>query len=132
MPKTYFTTADPADRLPGARSYQKEEDMKAFRTIAAAVALGLAAIPAFAEGSAALAYVVIIRPDGMSTTGQITGAAAREVLAHSKQVGDPVVVIFAGGKAYLGDPGKMPDGSSMMDFISSSFCSDARHTGGCG
>jgi hypothetical protein len=106
--------------------------MKAFRTIAATVALGLSAMPAFAESSAAPAYVVIVRPDGMSTTGQITGAAAREVLAHSKRVADPVFVIFADGKAYLGDSGKMPDGSSMMDFISSSFCSDAQHTGGCG
>jgi len=107
--------------------------MKAFRSLATLGMLLVTAAPALAEGPAP-AYVMIIRPDGMSTIGAITVDASKAVIAHSKQLSEPVIVILSAGKAYLGDQAtaKMPDGSTMMDFISGSFCSDAQHAGGCG
>jgi hypothetical protein len=110
----------------------QEEEMKAFRSFMALGMLLAAAAPALAQ-SPGPAYVMIIHPDGMSTIGQITREASQTVIAHSKQLSQPVIVILSAGKAYLGDEpaAKMPDGSTMMEFIHGSFCSDARHAGGC-
>ena len=92
------------------------------------------ATPAFAEDATAPAYVLIIRSDGTLTSGEITRDAAAAVIPHATRRSDPIIVIFSKGKVYMSDQpaAKMPDGSSMMDFLSSSFCSDTRHAGGCG
>ena len=90
--------------------------------------------PVHADSLSKPAYVLIIHPDGMTTIGEVNAAAAGAVLAKSKQLSEPIVLMLSNGKAYLGGKPdtKMPDGTSMMDFITSNFCSDARHPGGCG
>lgn len=108
--------------------------MRAFGIFSLCIMLGPAATPAFAEGAAAPAYVMIIRSDGTLTSGEITRDAAAAVIPHATRLSEPIIVILSKGKVYLSDQpaAKMPDGSSMMDFLSSSFCSDAQHAGGCG
>jgi len=99
-----------------------------------AFAFAAMSAPVRAEGPAMPAYVLIIHPNGMTTIGEVNADAAGAVIAQSKQINEPVVVMLSNGKAYLGgkSDAKMPDGRSMMDFISSNFCSDAQHPGGCG
>ena len=99
-----------------------------------AFAFAAMSAPVRAEGPAMPAYVLIIHPNGMTTIGEVNADAAGAVIAQSKQINEPVVVMLSNGKAYLGGKSDttMPDGRSMMDFISSNFCSDAQHPGGCG
>jgi len=107
-----------------------------FRSLLAVAALAFAAVsaPVRAEGPAMPAYVLIIHPNGMTTIGEVNADAAGAVIAQSRQLSEPVVLMLSNGKAYLGGKSDttMPDGRSMMDFISSNFCSDAQHQGGCG
>jgi hypothetical protein len=102
--------------------------------IAATFAAATMSAPVHADSMTTPGYVLIIHPDGMTTIGEVNAAATAAVLAQSKQLSDPVVLILSNGKAYLGGKPdtKMPDGTNMMDFITSNFCSDARHPGGCG
>jgi hypothetical protein len=107
-----------------------------FRSLLAVTAFAFAAMsaPVRAEGPAMRAYVLIIHPTGMTTIGEVNADAAGAAIAQSKQLNEPVVLMLSNGKAYLGGKSDttMPDGRSMMDFISSNFCSDAKHPGGCG
>ena len=99
-----------------------------------AFAFAAMSAPVRAEGPAMPAYVLIIHPNGMTTIGEVNADAAGAAIAQSKQLNEPVVLMLSNGKAYLGGKSDttMPDGRSMMDFISSNFCSDAQHQGGCG
>ena len=102
-----------------------------FRRLLAVTAMSA---PVRAEGPAMPAYVLIIHPNGMTTIGEINAGAAGAVIAQSRQLSEPVVLMLSNGRAYLGGKSDttMPDGRSMMDFISSNFCRDAQHPGGCG